>query len=150
MSFVPLRAPPRIKVLEALGAVAGKRVKIKDEKNCYVDASEGPRTYRVFVDLSNQIAQSDDNGTVFRDYVGYPIIAFLMALGKISYNEKIANHIAAIKWRSLNEQYKSYAKVESVIKKLLSQHGIKPEEVDEFVAKVLQEVEQLGLRKQVI
>ncbi|MCS7110074.1 MAG: hypothetical protein NZ956_01205 [Candidatus Caldarchaeum sp.] len=150
MGVVRLRTPPRVKVLEALGAVAGKRVKIVDENNCLVDASEGPRTYKVFVDLSNQMAQSDDNGTVFRDYVGYPIIAFLMASGKISYDEKIANPIASVKWRSLNERYKSYAKVESVVKNLLAKQGIKPEEVDEFVAKVLHEVETLGLRKQVI
>ncbi|MDW8084552.1 MAG: hypothetical protein RMI49_05080 [Candidatus Caldarchaeum sp.] len=150
MNIVRLRTPPRVKVLEALGAVAGKRVKILDQNNCLVDASEGPRTYNVFVDLSSQLAQSDDNGTVFRDYVGYPIIAFLMVLGKISYDQKIAELLASVKWRSLNERYKSYAKVESVVKDMLAKQGVKPEEVEEFVAKVLQEVEQLGLRKRVI
>lgn len=146
---VRLQVPPRIKVLEALGAVAGKRVRVVDDRSCLVDASEGPRTYKVFLDLENRIAESDDNGTVFRNYVGYPIIAYLMTLGKLSYDQKIAEPLARIKWRSLNERYKSYAKVESIIKKTLLKHGISSQSVDEFIEKALKEIEALGLSKPV-
>jgi hypothetical protein len=78
-----LSTPPRVKVLEALGAVSGGRVRVLSEREAEVDASEGQRTYRVYVDLEKRVADSDDNGTVYRGYVGYPIIAFLMALKKL-------------------------------------------------------------------
>lgn len=144
-----LSTPPRVKVLEALGAVAGNRVKKIDENNCAVDASEGQRTYKVFVDLEKGLADSDDNGTNFRGYVGYPIIAFLMTKGVVSYDPIIAQPLANIKWRTLNERYKSYRKVEAVIKELLAKNDIQSSKVDEFVEKVLKEIESLGLRRRV-
>uniref|UniRef100_A0A7J3G764 Uncharacterized protein n=1 Tax=Caldiarchaeum subterraneum TaxID=311458 RepID=A0A7J3G764_CALS0 len=146
---VLLSVPPRVKVLEALGAVAGGRVKVVDERNCLVDASEGPRTYKVYVDVEKKIANSDDNGTFYRNYVGYPIIAFLMVKGLLSYDPALAAPLADIKWRTLNERYKSYWKVESLIKKMLLEKGFRPEDVDRFVSKVLDELSTLGLRKPV-
>ncbi|MEM1948194.1 MAG: hypothetical protein QXY84_01335 [Candidatus Caldarchaeum sp.] len=147
MGRVRLQPPPRIKILEALGAVAGNRVKIVDQHNCEVNASEGPRAYRVFLDLENGMASSDDNGTVFRNYVGYPIIAFMMALGKLSYDEKIAAPLKSIKWRSLNEQYKSYKTVETIVKQMLSRNGVDPSDVDKFVDRVLRELDDYILFK---
>ncbi|MEM3808295.1 MAG: hypothetical protein QW413_06875, partial [Nitrososphaerota archaeon] len=73
-----LSLPPRIKVLEAAGAVAGGRVKIISEKEAEVRASEGERIYRVFKDSKSGVVSSDDNGTTYRNYVGYPIVAFMM------------------------------------------------------------------------
>ncbi|MEM2034341.1 MAG: hypothetical protein QXS80_09080, partial [Candidatus Caldarchaeum sp.] len=140
--------PPRVKVLEALGAVAGGRIKVLDDRNCLVDASEGTRTYKVYVDIEKKIANSDDNGTFYRNYIGYPIIAFLMVKGLLSYDPAIATPLAEIKWRTLNERYKSYWKVETLIKKMLAEKGVKPEDVDRFVSKVLDELAALGLRKQ--
>ncbi len=143
-----LAVPPRVKVLEALGAVAGGRIKVLDDRNCLVDASEGTRTYKVYVDIEKKIANSDDNGTFYRNYIGYPIIAFLMVKGLLSYDPAIATPLAEIKWRTLNERYKSYWKVETLIKKMLAEKGVKPEDVDRFVSKVLDELAALGLRKQ--
>jgi len=145
---VLLAVPPRVKVLEALGAVAGGRIKVLDDRNCLVDASEGTRTYKVYVDIEKKIANSDDNGTFYRNYIGYPIIAFLMVKGLLSYDPAIATPLAEIKWRTLNERYKSYWKVETLIKKMLAEKGVKPEDVDRFVSKVLDELAALGLRKQ--
>ncbi|MEM0349989.1 MAG: hypothetical protein QW074_06100 [Candidatus Caldarchaeum sp.] len=148
MAEVLLAVPPRVKVLEALGAVAGGRIKVLDDRNCLVDASEGTRTYKVYVDIEKKIANSDDNGTFYRNYIGYPIIAFLMVKGLLSYDPAIATPLAEIKWRTLNERYKSYWKVETLIKKMLAEKGVKPEDVDRFVSKVLDELAALGLRKQ--
>ncbi|MEM2036311.1 MAG: hypothetical protein QXG21_02015, partial [Candidatus Caldarchaeum sp.] len=104
-------------------------------------------SYRVFLDLENGMASSDDNGTVFRNYVGYPIIAFMMALGKLSYDEKIAAPLKSIKWRSLNEQYKSYKTVETIVKQMLSRNGVDPSDVDKFVDRVLRELDDYILFK---
>ena len=69
--------PPRIKVLEALGAVAGGRIEVLSEHEVRVRSSEGNRVYRVFVDLESGEVRSNENWTVNRNYVGCPTIAFL-------------------------------------------------------------------------
>lgn len=142
-----LSMPPRVKVLEALGAVSGGRVRVLSEKEAEVDASEGQRTYRVYVDLEKRIADSDDNGTVYRGYVGYPIIAFLMALKQLPYDEEIGRLLASVGWRTINERYKSYRVVESVIKERLAKGGIPSERVDRVIKDVLEQVKKLGLSK---
>ncbi len=142
-----LANPPRIKVLEALGAVAGGRVRIISDNEAEVDASEGARTYKVSVDLEKRLANSDDNGTVYRNYVGYPIIAVLMVKKVLPYDEEVARPLADIKWRSLNEQYKSYRMVERLVKEILSSHGVNSRKVDDIIRNVLAELESLSLHK---
>ena len=75
-----LKLPPRIKVLEALGAIADGRVR-PGEREAEVRSSEGDKVYKVCVDLERRRAYSTDNGPKFRGYVGYPIIAVLMLKG---------------------------------------------------------------------
>ncbi|MEM2236819.1 MAG: hypothetical protein QXR26_04750 [Candidatus Caldarchaeum sp.] len=145
--MLKLATPPRIKVLEALGAVAGGRVRIISDKEAEVDASEGSRTYKVYVDLENHVANCDDNGTVYRNYVGYPIIAFLMAKNLLPYDESLAKPLAGVKWRSLNERYKSYRKVEAIIKEMVSKHGVQSMRVDQVIEEVLRRLEGFGLQK---
>ncbi|HDI02232.1 MAG TPA: hypothetical protein ENF93_01150, partial [Ignisphaera sp.] len=85
-----LRLPPRIKVLEALGAIADKRINIIDSYRAKVVSSDGSRIYTVIVDLAKGLVYSDDNGTKYRGYVGYPIIAFLMLQGVLPFDRKIS------------------------------------------------------------
>jgi hypothetical protein len=79
--------------------------------------------------------------------VGYPIIAFLMALKKLPYDEEIGRELAPIKWRTINERYKSYRVVESVVKEKLAKAGVSPERVDRVIKDVLEQVERLGLSR---
>ncbi|MDW7977728.1 MAG: hypothetical protein RMH74_02870 [Candidatus Caldarchaeum sp.] len=145
--MIRLSRPPRIKVLEALGAVAGGRVTCLSDSEAVVAASEGQRAYKVFVDLDKRVAESDDNGTVYRNYVGYPIIAFLMARKVLPYFEEVGRPLATVKWRSINEKYKSYRAVEAVIKSMLSKQGVSSHKVDEIVALVLDKLDELQLSK---
>lgn len=140
-----LRKPPRIKVLEALGAIADGRVHL-DGNRAKVVSSTGEREYEVYVDLEKRIARSTDNGTKFRGYVGYPIIAVLMMKGVLPYDEKLAQALKGIPWKHLNEKYKKYSKVMEIIFDELEKKGIKREEVEQFIDKVLEELSKLGLR----
>ncbi len=141
-----LARPPRIKVLEALGAIADGRVKMLDNHHAEVVSSEGDRVYRVCVDPERGIAYSDDNGTKLRGYVGYPIIAVLMLQGKLPYNERIAQALKGVPWRRLNQYYKKYALVEAEVKKQAWSKGVSPREIDQFIARVLYELSKLKLR----
>ncbi len=131
-----LRLPPKIKVLEAASTLADSRIKVLNDKEAIVKSSDGSREYYVFLDINKGEACSTDNGTVYRKYIGYPIIAFLMIKGILPYNEKVGNALKGIKWRELNEKFKKYSLVEEEIKKLVFSKGVSPVYLDMFKEKV--------------
>ncbi len=141
-----LRRPPRIKVLEALSAIADGRVKVNGNK-AIVTSSDGSRQYQVCVDLAKGIANSTDNGTKYRNYIGYPIIALLMLKGVLKFDPKLAEALKGIPWRELNEKYKKYSKVMEIIFDELEKKGIKREDVESFINEVMGEIAKLKLRK---
>lgn len=138
-----LRLPPRVKILEALGAVADGRVKPINERRAVVISSEGDREYLVVVEGGR--AYSNDNGTKFRGYIGYPIIAFLMVLGRIPYDERVADALKRIRWRELNERYKRYSVVEAVVKRIARDRGVGEDVIDELIDRVNKELEKFRL-----
>ncbi len=140
-----LRSPPRIKILEALGAIADKRIKLIDERRAEVISSDGTRKYTVIVDYNARRVFSNDNGTRFRGYVGYPIIAFLMLKGILPFDERLAQALKDIPWKKLNETYKRYAIVEEIVKKKALEKGVMPSELDAFVEKSMRLLRSLKL-----
>lgn len=143
----PLKQPPRIKVLEAAGAVADGRVQILSDTEALVTSSEGDRVYRVRVDLGKGLADSDDNGTRFRGYVGYPIIAFLMLRGVLPLDREISEALKGVRWRRLNERFKSYSAVEKILLDDLRSRAIPPERVEGYVRTVMEALKRLGLAR---
>ncbi len=140
-----LSLPPRIKVLEALSALGDGRVFLKDDNKAIVVSSDGTRNYEVFVDIDRKLVSSTDNGTVYRGYIGYPIISVLMLKGVLPFNKELAVKLKGINWRHLNEKYKRYFIVEKIVKNIFRRRGGNIEELDEFVEKVMEELEKLGL-----
>ncbi len=141
-----LRLPPRIKVLEALGAIADGRIKIIDERRAQVISSEGDRTYNVYIDIAKSQVYSDDNGTKYRGYIGYPIIAVLMLKGIIPFYKDVAEALKGIPWRELNEKYKKYAIVETIVKNIVKRKGISPKYIDIVINRVMVKLKTLKLR----
>ncbi len=138
-----LRQPPRIKVLEAAGAIADGRVHLQGGLQpgmavARVTSSEGDREYRVavVVEGSRVRAYSDDNGTKFRGYVGYPIISLLMLMGVLPRDQRVEEALKGIDWRRLNETYKKYAVVEGIVLKQASSRA-PPAQVEAFRDKVM-------------
>ncbi len=145
MSLKTLRLPPRIKVLEATGAIADKRIRSINEKLYEVTSSDGTRKYKVYVDLDKNIVYSNDNGTRLRGYVGYPIIAVLMLNNKLPFNEKISKALAGIPWKKLNEKYKKYYIVEKIVKNIASKKGVTSLEIDRYINEVLGKLKSMKL-----
>jgi len=137
--------PPRIKVLEALGSIADGRIALRGKQSAVVRSSTGDRVYRVCIDLDKGIAFSDDNGTKYRKYVGYPILALMMIKGLLPYDEELAKALAGIPWKELNEKYKRYAVVEQIVKNMCRTRGVDPSRIDSFIAKVLSELKKYRL-----
>jgi hypothetical protein len=141
----PLKLPPRIKILEALGCIADGRVTILNENHAIVRSSEGTRSYKVYIDLNNNIVYSDDNGTKIKGYMGYPIIALLMIKGVVPFNEEIAKALSKIPWRELNEKYKNYYIVEKIVKNIALKRGVDIDKIDRFIEMVINALRGLSL-----
>jgi len=133
--------------LEALGALADGRVEVRGVGEALVRSSEGDRVYRVFVDVERGVAYSDDNGTVYRNYVGYPIVALLITMDKLPYDGALAEGLKGVRWREINERYKDYKRVEEEIKKMLEKRGIPASRVDEYISKARKALSKLHLSK---
>mgnify|MGYP007013843276 CR=1 FL=1 len=80
---------------------------------------------------------------MYRGYLGYPSIAFLMLKGLLPFDKTLAEALKGLPWRRLNEKYKSYRLVEAHIKRALSEKGIPPSRVDSFVRYVMSSIRRL-------
>ena len=143
--MIKLKIPPRIKVLEALGSIADRRIIVLDEKRAKVISSEKNREYFVYLDLEKNVAFSNDNGTKLKGYIGYPIIAFLMIKKVLPFDEKIADALSQIPWKRLNEKYKNYSIVEKIVKDIAKKRGIEINLLEKLVEEVMKKISNLSL-----
>ncbi len=144
MALIKLKLPPRIKVLEALSSIADGRVELKNSK-ARVISSDGTREYKVVINCEEHRVFSSDNGTIYRKYIGYPIIAVLMLKGILPYSKEVSEKLKGIKWRELNEKYKSYKVVESIVRRIYVERGGSENELDEIIFKVMNKLSKMTL-----
>ena len=140
-----LRTPPKVKVLEALGAIGDNRIKVISDTKAEVTSSEGDKVYKVYFYSDKMAVNSTDNGTKFRKYIGYPIIAFLMVKGVLSSNDEYANELKGIDWKKINDKFKDYSKTIEYVYTIVRERGVNPSELDSFADKVLKEIKELKL-----
>lgn len=142
-----LRKPPRIKVLEAIGSIGDQRVKVLDDHRAEVVSSRGDKVYKVIVEpVEHNVyhAYSSDNGTIFRGYIGYPIIAFLMIKGIIPIDKEVMKAVTGVPWKDLNERYKRYSIVENIVLNKAERMGVSREIIMDYINIVMK---KLGLLK---
>ncbi|MCE4619851.1 MAG: hypothetical protein F7C33_02385 [Desulfurococcales archaeon] len=135
-----LRRPPRIKYLEAAGALADGRVRVLEESpegvlRARITSSTGERVYHValVIEDGSVRAYSNDNGTRLRGYVGYPILALLMLAGKLPRDPAVEEALKGIPWKKLNEKYKKYDLVIEEVKRITESRGVAGERLEEFM-----------------
>jgi hypothetical protein len=147
------KLPPRIKILEALGSIADKRISILSEKSidgktvvkAICISSEKNKVYNIIYIPEDNAIFADDNGSRFRGYLGYPSIALLMLKKVLSYSPELSLFLKDIPWKKMNEKFKNYYKTESEVKKMLERKGISEKKVDKFIEKVMEEIKQKKL-----
>ena len=142
-----MRMPPRIKALEAASAVAAGRVERLGDGCFRVVSSDGSRVYRVYVDPRAGVAYSDDNGTRLRGYIGYPIIAALMALGVVPYDEAVGETLRGVPWRRWNEELRKYSLVLERVYRVAEEKGVPRRRLEEYIERVLAALRGLRLRR---
>ncbi len=98
------KLPPIEKIPEAYSAVADERVAM-GEHSAKVHSSDGTKTYTVQWD--GDAYTSDDNGSKWQNYSGYPILAVLLLQGKLPLDRRITELFRGIPWKELNKAHKN-------------------------------------------
>jgi len=139
--------PPVIKIYEALGAIADGRVKL-DSDTAKVYSSSGNKHYDVIYDAEAKAISSNDNGSYWQGYLGYPAIAFLMAKQIISHDPKVGEWLKGFHWKDINTQFKNdFAQTENYIRDEMVKRGADLKKFDQYKEKVVEDLTQLKLSK---
>lgn len=97
------KMPPPEKIFEAWSALSSGRVSIRGDKErgeAEVKSSNGQKTYHLR--WADNIFQSDDSATYWQGYPGYPVIAVLMALGRLPFCGECAALFKDVDWNRAN------------------------------------------------
>lgn len=117
------KQPPIIKIYEALGALADKRIELS-VNTAKVYSSSGNKFYTVTYDPKKNAIMCNDNGSYWQDYLGYPGIAYLLATELIHYTKNNAKFLKDIMWKDLNQSFKNdFDKTEKYCKNLIVERG---------------------------
>jgi len=137
--------PPIIKIYEALGAVADNRLEI-DGNTAKCFSSSGNKFYDVIYDPEQNAIMTDDNGSYWKGYLGYPAIAYLLKLGVLPYQEELALALKDIKWKDINQEFKNdFEKTLTFILEPLDEHT--RANLENYTKSVLDQIIELKLGK---
>jgi hypothetical protein len=142
------KQPPDIKIYEALGALADGRVEVKGT-TAKVWSSSRDKYYDVIYESDTNAIVSNDNGSYWQGYLGYPSVALLAALGVITYRAEVANWLQGIPWKTMNVRFKNdYSKVEEVIREQLRQsESFNEAQLDNQIRHIAEQIFSLRLNR---
>lgn len=135
--------PDKIKILEALGAIADGRLKIDGgNQSATCLSSDKTKQYMVRYDLKHSAITSNDNSAHWQGRLGYPAIAVLMELGELKKEDKIAESIKDIPWRELNQKFNNeYDKTLQVVYQVAKSADVSEHEINQYMEEVMKEIE---------
>ena len=144
--------PPLIKVYEALGCLGDERMEMVDGV-VKVFSSSKNKTYGVWFDEKSGAIMTNDNGSFWQGYLGYPAIALLMTKKILSFDKKWGKALEEIDWKGINTRNKNdWNKTLVEVDKIVKKRGFDPKKLRIFCEKVVDEIEdkkflKLGKRK---
>ena len=142
------KTPPKAKIYEALTAVGEGRIRLTESGKAEVASSDGAKTY--LVEWSNDLRgiTSNDNASYWQGYMGYPIIAVLMVLGRLDFKKEIAQLLSGIPWKEMNRKFRNdyQEAIESVLSAIVAEGGSRDMIVDE-VDGIMAQIETMELEK---
>ncbi len=98
--------PPIIKIYEALGSITDDRVEVSGNM-AKVYSSSRNKFYDVVYDPVKNEIMTNDNGSFWKGYLGYPAIAYLMKIDILSYDATTAELLKNISWKDINQKFKN-------------------------------------------
>lgn len=140
------KLPPPIKIYEALGAIGDQRVEVIGADCGKVYSSSRNKYYNVVFGEHENAIMSNDNGSYWKEYLGYPSIAFLMAIDKLPFNEACSKALRDIPWKDINTFYKNdFEKTQEHVNGLLKAQDINVAHVKKYIGEVLDAIQRLDL-----
>lgn len=137
------KLPPIEKIPEAYGAIADGRVAMK-ESSAEVVSSDGTKTYHV--KWKDGVYTSDDNGSRWQGYSGYPILAVLLMQGRLPLDRTVMEAFRGVPWKDLNKKYKNkYAEALAGVLENIRSAGGDPERIRQEMQTVYSALEALKL-----
>jgi hypothetical protein len=142
------KLPPPAKVYEAFSALADSRVRLGEPGRAEVTSSAGDKTYTVEWTGEFESVTANDNASYWQGYLGYPIIAVLIAAGRVQADETAIKALAGIDWHTLNERFRrDYEAAVSCVLDGLDERGEDPVDVVREVGRVMDQLEALKLER---
>lgn len=131
--------PPAIKIYEALGAIGDGRVRLEDERHALVESSEGDKTYEVELPDDGHVISSNDSGSYWQGYLGYPAIAVLLMRGLYRPPANVIDALAGIPWKEINRRNKNdYDKTLAEVNQTVEASGHDPDAIASEVESVME------------
>ena len=142
------KMPPKAKIYEALSAVADHRVSITGSTAAEVISSSRDKAYDVGWSEDLKEIASNDNASYWQGYMGYPIVAVLLKIGKLDFNSRAVKLLEGIPWKAVNDRFKrNYdMAVEHVLEQVEARGGERKEIIRE-VQKIYDRLDALGLQR---
>lgn len=137
--------PPINKVYEALGCIADDRIKINGD-TAQVWSSDKSKSYTVKYDSDKNAIIANDNGSYWQGYLGYPSITYLMSIGLIKYDNKIAIAFKNIEWKKLNTQFKNnYEKTNAYALEQAKKNGYDVVDLEKEIKRIYEQIKSLDM-----
>ena len=86
--------------------MADGRIEVKGN-TAKVYSSSGNKFYDVTYDAEAKAIMTNDNGSYWKGYLGYPAVTYLLKIGVLEYKEDLANLLKEIKWKDINQKFKN-------------------------------------------
>ncbi len=146
--MAPWKLPPPAKVYEAFSALADGRVRVEQPGRATVRSSNGEKTYTVEWTGDLEAVTSNDNASYWQGYLGYPIVAVLIAEGKVQVDQTVTAALAGIDWNELNTRFKrDYDAAVAHVLDQLAERGEDDVRIIREVDGVMDQLAGLGLER---
>lgn len=133
-------------VYEALTALADKRLEVINDHEAHCYSSSGRKYYAITYDPQTHAIMSNDNMAYYIGQVSYPMIAFLMMKGEISYDYRLLECLKGIPWKDINQKFlNQWEKSVGYVLAQLKERCIDTAYVQDEVAKIFAIVQKLDL-----
>ncbi|MCD8166090.1 MAG: hypothetical protein LUE93_08160 [Bacteroides sp.] len=137
------KLPPIEKIPEAYSAIADNRIELS-ENSAFVDSSDKAKRYTVT--WKDDLYTSNDNGSIWQGYAGYPMIAVLMLQDRLPLDRRIASYFKGINWKALNTKHKNkYDKAVAEILDSLKEQGVETNAIQTEINKVYESIRTLDI-----
>ncbi len=137
------KLPPIEKIHEAYSAIADHRVTLLDNF-ALIKSSDETKEYTVT--WGENLYTSNDNGSFWQGYAGYPMIAVLMLQDRLPLDKTIAGYFRGINWKALNTKHKAkYSKAVAEVMETLKKQNVDCEAINAEVNRVYENIKILDV-----